>query len=431
VGSLNLETLWDKVPSGGEIIITRNKITISYSPRLDIGEKVLSNDLKPTGHRRLKMSLSDLNFEGVTESVLSSTVRNEREFEDKKRSETSLSLSANKIMDDGRSEFHPELAAADILCNSPLQSREDLTAGYSISEAQSDISKGYSITLGQRTDSLCLLPMPNFEEHEYLSEVNNTAGFDARRVAEDNMRDLQNFLEQHLASSEYLTEPSRDIKSGRDTSACSGTVNAGAHMGKRVSVHGRNDSGVITNEDGAILAKKLATQAEQKGMRECHVYFTPRTSAEIWPPLVVTVGEEWDFVKVMRKSIANYQRSMRKGERDGTHEWLFEYHPNKDIKRIRKELKVLFGPKVISFRDSNLRKKLKDVSREFINKMWILQKDDDKPGKARVRTKSFPKSSKSLRGSKSNVMRNRSKSFRHTQNSKPIAKSYSRKSQRV
>jgi len=430
-GSLDLETFWDRVPSGGEIVITRNKITISDSPRLDIGERVLSNDLEPTRHRRLKMSLSDLNYEGDTDSVISHAIRNEREEEDKKRSESSLALSANKIETDGRSEFNPEFAAPDMLCNSPIQFMEDPIAGYTLSDAQSDISKGYSINLGQRTETLCLVPTPNFEGHEYLSEVNHTPGFDARTIAEENMRDLQNFLKQHLDSSEYHMEPSTETKSSRNISARSSTVDLMTNEDKGVSVREINDSVVIRNEDGAILAKKLATQAEQKGMRECHVYFTPRTSAEIWPPLVVTVGEDWDFVKVMRKSIANYQRSMSKGERDGTHEWIFKYHPNKDIKRIRKELKVLFGPKVITFRDSNLRKKVKDVTTEFINKMWILQKDDDKQGKARVRTKTYSKSCKTLRVAKSNVLRNRSQSLRRAQNRKAITKNYSRLSLKV
>jgi len=197
----------------------------------------------------------------------------------------------------------------------------------------------------------------------------------------------------------------------------------------------RKKSGNLKTEEGVVLAKKLATQAEQKGMRECHVYFTPRTSAEIWPPLVVTVGEDWDFLKVMRKSIADLQRSVNKGERDGTHDWLFNYHPNKNIKKMRQDLKVLFGRKVVSFRDSNLKKCVKDVTGDFINKMWILRKDDDKHqnahDKARERSKSYSKLPRKKASSPtSRRMRARSKSFHHKKNTKSLP-GYTRLSQKV
>merc|ERR1719189_2441711 len=128
-----------------------------------------------------------------------------------------------------------------MICNSPIQLREDPIAGYKISNVQLDTSKGYSINLGQRTDSLCWVPTPNFEGHEHLSEVNHTSGFDARTIAEENMRDLQNFLKQHLVSSEYPMEPSTETKSSRNISACSSTVNVMTNEDKGVSVRERND----------------------------------------------------------------------------------------------------------------------------------------------------------------------------------------------
>jgi len=419
-GLVDLGTFWDKVPAGGEIIITRNKITISDSPRLDIGERVLSSDLKPT-RAGLRLSLSHLNFEDDVDSVMSPTIRvlSEREPEDNKHSESSFALSPNKMVTAGRCEFRPEFAPTGISCNSPIQFRDAL-AEYSA--PSSDISEGYSTKFSQRTDSLYFVQTLNSEGQEYLGERNLTPSFEA------NMRDLQSFLKKHLASSGCIAEPCKESNLGRDVSVCGSTINVMTKEDRGVSTQKRNDPVVIRNEEGAVLAKKLATQAEQKGMRECHVYFTPRTSAEIWPPLVVTVGEGWNFLKVMRKSIADYQRSMSKGERCGTHDWLFEYNPNKDVKRIRTELKVLFGPKVISFRDSHLRKNLKDVTKEFINKMWILQKDDDKQGKAGVRKKNYHRR---LRGSKSKVLKNRSQSFSHKQGRKAIAHKYSGISQKV
>jgi len=446
-GFVDLGTFWDKVPSGGEIIITRNKITISDSPRLDIGERVLfndliptrhgqlrvsrldigekvvSNDLKPTRHSRLRVSLSDLNFEDDADSVMSPTIRviPDRELEDNKRSENSFTLSPHKIVTPGRCEFRPEFSPTGKSFNSPIQFRDAL-ASYPTPATSPDISEGYSSKFRQRTDSLYFLPAVNSEGWEYLSESNRAPSL------EENMRDLQSFLKQHLASSGYITEPCKESNLGRDVSVSGSTINTMTSEDRRASIQKRNHPAVIRNEEGTILAKKLATQAEQKGMRECHVYFTPRTSGEIWPPLVVTVGEEWNFLKVMRKSIADYQRSMSTGERDGTHDWLFEYHPNKDVKKIRTELKVLFGPKVISFRDSHLRKNLKDVTKEFINKMWILQKDHDKQGKARVRKKNYPRR---LRGSKSKVLKNRSQSFSHKQGRKAVAHKLSGISQKV
>jgi len=126
--------------------------------------------------------------------------------------------------------------------------------------------------------------------------------------------------------------------------------------------------------DGIVLPKKIATVYEQKGKRECHVYFTPRTSAEVWPHLVVTVCEDWSFLKVMRKSIAEMQRAIKKGDRDGTHDWVFEYHPNKQVRKIKKELRVLFGGTAIEFRGSNLKKRINTVAEDFVNKMWVVPK---------------------------------------------------------
>jgi len=62
VGFVDLGTLWDKVPAGGEVIITRDKITISDTPRLDIGKSVLCNEFKPSTYGQLMVSLSDLQY---------------------------------------------------------------------------------------------------------------------------------------------------------------------------------------------------------------------------------------------------------------------------------------------------------------------------------------------------------------------------------
>jgi len=130
----------------------------------------------------------------------------------------------------------------------------------------------------------------------------------------------------------------------------------------------------VNTANGGFLPKKIAKVYEQKGKLECHVYFTPRTSAQIWPHLTLTVHEDWDFLKIMRKSIAEIQRAIKKGDRDGTHDWVFGYHPNKQVEKIKKELRVLFGGRATEFRGSNLKKKIKPTTKNFVNKMWVLQK---------------------------------------------------------
>jgi len=130
----------------------------------------------------------------------------------------------------------------------------------------------------------------------------------------------------------------------------------------------------VNTANGAFMPKKIPKVYEQKGKLECHVYFTPRASAQIWPHLILTVHEDWDFLKIMRKSIAQIQRTIKKGDRDGTHDWVFGYHPNKQVRKIKKELRVLFGGRAIEFRDSNLNKKIKTMTKNFVNKIWVLQK---------------------------------------------------------
>lgn len=162
--------------------------------------------------------------------------------------------------------------------------------------------------------------------------------------------------------------------------------------------------------NGVGLQKKITTSYQHKGKLECHVYFTPRTSVEVWPHLAVTVREDWDFLKVMRKSIAEIQRAIKKGDRDGTHDWVFAYEPNKQVKKIKKELRVLFGGMAIEFSDSNLKKKIKTKAEGFVNKMWVLPKksigEQDKGRHSRTvssqvgvhRAKSQPPLKKKLKG---------------------------------
>jgi len=326
-----------------------------------------------------------------------------------------------------RSEFIPELAAAGVYHNH-MHSKEDEPLRYLTPD--SDESEVFT-KLSSKTDSLYQVPTVNPDGYDYLSDRSPTTKFTTRSIAEENMRDLQNFLKQQLSSG-FPDQRSYETKIYQgNVLPCS--PQRMDNEAKVIPVE-RKNSKVLKTEEGNTIAKKLATQAEQKGMRECHVYFTPRTSAEIWPPLVVTVGEDWDFMKVMRKSIADLQRSMNKGERDGTHDWLFDYHPNKEISKIRNDLKVLFGKKVVTFRDSHLKKSIKDITGDFINRMWILQKSDDKSHKVRRerRANSIHELPRESRAPYSrNRIKGRSKSFHHKAHSKPPQKRYSRISKRL
>merc|ERR1719461_540315 len=153
----------------------------------------------------------------------------------------------------------------------------------------------------------------------------------------------------------------------------------------------------IHNEDGRVILKKLATSHEQKGARECQVFFTPRNPTRQWPHLIVTVGETWPWIKIMRKSLATIQKSIKKGDRKGTHDWVFGYHPNKDIRKIRKELKVLLGNGGLEFRDGLLKKKVNAATKDFVNKIWVIQKD---PRGGRQRSRSPNPRGRSLKTAK-------------------------------
>jgi len=439
-GLVDLGTLWDKVPAGGEVIITRDKITISDNPKLDIGKGVLTNDLKPNTCGQLMVSLSDLHYGEDSEAILSPNFRahthNRKHAEEKKLGDSNSGFLLKETISP-RSEFIPELTAAGIFHHS-TQSKIDESATFSIPESHSDDSDEYGSRFSKRPDSLYQLPALSADGQDCLSDRSLTMCFTTRSMAEENVKDLQNFLKEHLCSSPSMEEHNCEPEAVKiiPASGCSNDTNNEDKVAL-VRVERRN-SKVLRNEEGVVLTKKLATQLEQKGMRECHVYFTPRTSAEIWPPLIVTVGEEWDFVKVMRKSIAELQRCINKGDRDGTHDWLFDYHPNKDIKEIKNDLKVLFGPKVISFRGSHLKKCLKDVTTDFINKIWILQKEDDKHYKQRIRSSGLQKAT-GIMGSPRplNYSRARSKSLARSKsinkknNRKSARKRYSRLSQRL
>jgi len=130
---------------------------------------------------------------------------------------------------------------------------------------------------------------------------------------------------------------------------------------------------LVLSESGTVISKKLATQEELDGAILAHVYFTTGRCG-IWPPFIISVPKDYNFMKLMRKALAGMQKTIRKGERP-SHDWIFKYHVNKQIPKMRKELKVLFGRKKVEFRGTNLNKGLESAKLDpLVNRFWILQK---------------------------------------------------------
>jgi len=180
----------------------------------------------------------------------------------------------------------------------------------------------------------------------------------------------------------------------------------------------RDGSMPIENEFGKAMLKKLATKHEQKGKMEMQVFFTRKKKGNEWPHLVVTVGEDWPWIKVIRKSLATIQKNLKKGDRNGTHDWVFGYHPNKDIRRMRKELKVLLGNRGLEFRDGLLKKHVKEATKEFVNKIWVIQKTPksnpasrrEKGNKARGKSSQVHRRGMSVKSANKNPPSRRAKS---------------------
>jgi len=150
--------------------------------------------------------------------------------------------------------------------------------------------------------------------------------------------------------------------------------------GLRTTTTEEEDIGPLKREDtlvrmatGEVISKKLATQEELDGKILAHVYFTTARSGK-WPPFIISVPKGYNFMKLMRKAIAGMQKSIRKGERP-CHDWIFKYHVNKQVPKMRKELKVLFGRTKVEFRGTNLNKGLESANLDpLVNRFWILPK---------------------------------------------------------
>lgn len=354
-----ISALWDKLPEGRQIIITRDRITISDTPftpaaALEIGSRVVYQDIGDfsTGIEDIVINMNNAQCDDDDSSVgrLSQMPTNGHES----------SASLHTVEREDMVEVFQEVM------NPPRNLDEWKLDDYcALSDQPTSNDPAYASTdsfLHERNPTTYFPTLLDFEEH-------------GMEVSEQN--DIDN---EAINEVEVLTRTMVDNKDAY-TPAMSGSEEVDAEkkdweevIKMDSVVREKNCSTPVMTENGQIIQKKIATQFEQKGKRECHVYFTPRTASEIWPHLVVTVDETWPLVKVIRKSLAEIQRAIIKGDREGTHDWVFSYHPNKEIRKIKRELKVLFGRKALVCLGGNLKKNIKDMTSDFIIKIWILQK---------------------------------------------------------
>jgi len=350
----DLSVLWSTLPPNGEIVITRDKITVTENPslpQLDISNRVIYENCNIAEEDDLWSNLSN---------HLSDDAGNVNACFNSSGSLTRLnSISSAELL-----SYWP--SNADVKQNQFDDEEMEMSPEVEIIAQTKLVSPPSSVT--QYEDSQGSVNSLVFDQ---MHERNPTSRFQTPLdIGTDS--GAATIVEPFLQQWDDAVESKLDAKT--DTNITPKKVHC---------------MSPLKTTNGAVLPKKIATMYEQKGKLECHVYFTPRTSAEIWPRLVVTVYEDWDFLKVMRKSIAEIQRAIKKGDRDGTHDWVFEYHPNKQVGKIRKELRVLFGGTAIEFRDSNLKKNIKTMTKEFVNKMWVLQKKGT-GGKARGKSLRIP-----------------------------------------
>jgi len=325
----DLSALWGTLPPNAEIVITREKITITEKPsvpKLDISTRVTYENFKKAEEHDVWANLpKDFPDDtGRVRGCFSSTdwmtrfnSNSSPEAKIKPRVKLNISRATSIEMD---SEMSPEV---EIIYQRPPVFKQTSSSSDWIDETP------------ERT------PSTLFDTYQDIVTDSDAGG---------------------------SVEPLRQQQDDAVERKLVGKTNVEVNLKE---VHRMSP---VKTANGTVLPRKIATVYEQKGKIECHVYFTPRTSKEIWPRLVVTVNEDWNFLKVMRKSIAEIQRAIKKGDRDGTHDWVFEYHPNQQVRKIKKELRVLFGATAIEFRDSNLNKKIKTMTKDFVNKMWVLQK---------------------------------------------------------
>jgi len=142
----------------------------------------------------------------------------------------------------------------------------------------------------------------------------------------------------------------------------------------------RLETSVIFPMDGESILKKLVTRREPgPDSIQVQARFTPVSQRMRYSPITVFAKMSWPFLTLVRKALADKQRNTTKGE-DSVFNWIFNYNVNKDIRKIKSELKMVFGPRFIEFRGSHLRKKIADFlddqtgNASFLINVWVVPK---------------------------------------------------------
>lgn len=131
----------------------------------------------------------------------------------------------------------------------------------------------------------------------------------------------------------------------------------------------------VRRSTGEMIKEKLLTQSDQPDKFQAHVYFTYKRAGDIVPNLVFHLPKNWTFLKLVRKSLAEIQR--KTFEHDATNIlWVHRYHPNRNLRKIKENIRIIFGEKGVSFRGSNLKKEIGPYLTKFINKFWLQERRD-------------------------------------------------------
>lgn len=132
--------------------------------------------------------------------------------------------------------------------------------------------------------------------------------------------------------------------------------------------------------DGGVISSKLATRKDVgKELVQVQVHFAPSSQRVKYPPLVIFAHREWKFLKLMRKALAEKQKRTVKGK-NTIFDWVLEYDVNNGIQKMKKELKILVGPRFLEFRGSNLKKTIAsfcddDKGNTFVINIWVLPRN--------------------------------------------------------
>jgi len=137
-------------------------------------------------------------------------------------------------------------------------------------------------------------------------------------------------------------------------------------------------TGMIFPTDGEFTLEKHVTRRKLgSDSIQVQAHFTPVSQRMKHSPISVFAKISWPFLTLIRKAMADKQRNTIKGE-NSMFDWVFKYNVNKDIPKIKSEIKILFGPRFIEFRGSNLKKKISDFlgnqtgGASFMIHVWVL-----------------------------------------------------------